>query len=343
MTKIYRYIVYTTITLVCISLLFWKVTCYRKTSVSADGAVEIKSFVDSRDRQFILDMFQKYWYWLVENPNFSPEFMMDHLSPDKKPENFGKEIIKVLYVNGEPAGFTTYNKQTFYKGYYHFLLVDEKFRGHRYADKIVRYALDDLFNQGVEKVWLAVRDNNKAAKNVYNRIGFKEVTKIDGFEKLEITKEDYESKKKADDMNISSNAFKNNGEIPKKYSCDGEDISPELSWSGAPSGTKSFALLVDDPDAPSGTFVHWILYNIPANINKLEENSDKYENGRNDFGKNKYGGPCPPKGDAHHYYFKIYALDIEKLENLDKNNFESSIQGHVLDKAELVGVYKRAE
>ena len=178
--------------LLCIALLFWKVTCYKRTSVSSDGAVEIKNFVDSRDRQFILDMFQKYWYWLVENPNFSPEFMMDHLSPDKKSENFGKEIIKVLYVNGEPAGFTTYNKQTFYKGYYHFLLMDEKFRGHRYADKLVRYALDDLFNnQGVEKVWLAVRDNNKSAKSVYNRIGFKEATKIDGFEKLEITKEDY--------------------------------------------------------------------------------------------------------------------------------------------------------
>jgi hypothetical protein len=115
---------------------------------------------------------------------------------------------------------------------------------------------------------------------------------------------------------IASTAFSSGGTIPKKFTCDGPDISPQLSWKDAPAATKAFALIMDDPDAPAGTWVHWVLYNVPANKTDLPEAVEKQEQvaggalqGRNDFRKIGYGGPCPPPGTPHRYYFKLYALD----------------------------------
>jgi len=118
-------------------------------------------------------------------------------------------------------------------------------------------------------------------------------------------------------MEIESSAFDEGAFIPRKYTCDGNNISPPLEWSLIPDGTKAFALICDDPDAPMGTWIHWVLFNLPGNINELSENIpplDALENGakqgKNDFRKIGYGGPCPP-GGTHRYYFKIYALDEE--------------------------------
>src|SRR5690606_23878600 len=113
-----------------------------------------------------------------------------------------------------------------------------------------------------------------------------------------------------------STAFNNGDKIPSKFTCDGENISPELSWYDAPEGTKSFALMIEDPDAPGGLFLHWILFNIPADINSLPEDTTSKSlpedavQGTNHFSTLDYGGPCPPSG-MHHYYFRIYALDIK--------------------------------
>ena len=122
-------------------------------------------------------------------------------------------------------------------------------------------------------------------------------------------------------MNIVSSAFENEGNIPSKYTCDGENISPELNWSDFPDGTKSFALIAYDPDAPMGTWVHWVIYDIPSNVNSLPEGVPSDEklsfgavHGINDFKDTGYGGPCPPKG-VHRYFFKLYALD--KMLNLE--------------------------
>src|SRR3990167_1959367 len=195
MKKFYTRITLTlSILLFTSSLVFWRISCYRP---AISNGVEIKNFDDSRDRQFILDMFQKNWYWLVENPDFSPEFMMDHMSPNKKPESFGKEQIKVLFKDSQPIGFATYNKEKFYKGYVHFLLIDEKYRGKRYAEQLMRYALNDLFSQGIEKVWLNTRENNKAARTLYERLGFKYFKPYEapGFVFFEISKDEYEKLK----------------------------------------------------------------------------------------------------------------------------------------------------
>src|SRR6266576_1502901 len=116
---------------------------------------------------------------------------------------------------------------------------------------------------------------------------------------------------------LSSTAFKDGAAIPVKHTCDGADVSPPLAWSGAPQGTRSFAIIADDPDAPAGTWVHWVLYNLPAEGLGLIENTPQTETltgggvqGKNDFGKIGYGGPCPPSG-THRYFFKFYALDSE--------------------------------
>jgi Raf kinase inhibitor-like YbhB/YbcL family protein len=154
-------------------------------------------------------------------------------------------------------------------------------------------------------------------------------------------------------MKLTSPNFENQKEIPTKYTCDGEDISPALAWSGAPEGTKSFALIVDDPDAPDPrspkmTWVHWVLYNIPATVHSLPEGvAEKDEpkgtlEGLNDWKKTGYGGPCPPVG-KHRYFHKLYALDVvlPDLKRPNKAQLEKAMEGHVLAKTELVGLYQR--
>ncbi|MBD3208190.1 MAG: YbhB/YbcL family Raf kinase inhibitor-like protein [Candidatus Nealsonbacteria bacterium] len=145
-------------------------------------------------------------------------------------------------------------------------------------------------------------------------------------------------------MKITSPAFEKNGEIPEKYTCDGEDVNPPLEISGTPETAKSLVLIVDDPDAPMGTWDHWLVWNINPGISKIEEDSlpKGAVQGTNDFGKNPYGGPCPPSG-THHYHFKIYALDksLDLEASANKSNLEKEMDGHILDWAELVATYQR--
>ena len=142
-------------------------------------------------------------------------------------------------------------------------------------------------------------------------------------------------------MKISSTAFEHDGIIPSKYTCDGEDINPPLKIDDIPKGTKTMALIVDDPDAPVGTWDHWIVWNIPPTPH-IGEHSIPGLQGTNDFKKLPYGGPCPPSG-THRYFFKIYALDAELSlqEGADKDDLESAMKGHVLGQAELIGKYSR--
>jgi len=150
-------------------------------------------------------------------------------------------------------------------------------------------------------------------------------------------------------IEITSPAFENEGLIPSKYTCDGEDISPPLRWDAVPEGTKSIALICDDPDAPMGTFVHWVLFNLPAETKELPEGfpddetlPDGTRQGITDFGKTGYGGPCPPSG-THRYFFKIYALDIKinLVPIADKPHLLKVMEGHILGKGQLMGKYKR--
>ncbi|BAZ53291.1 PEBP family protein [Nostoc sp. NIES-4103] len=158
-----------------------------------------------------------------------------------------------------------------------------------------------------------------------------------------------QSKQEVKAMKLESTAFDANGLIPAKYTCDGEDISPPLIWDEVPRGTQSIVLIVDDPDAPGRTFIHWVVYNIPATIRQLPEKIAAVKTlpnggvqGKNDFGKLGYGGPCPP-GGIHRYFFKIYALDQEL--NLSagatKNQILAAMESHVLAKADLIGRYQR--
>jgi Raf kinase inhibitor-like YbhB/YbcL family protein len=151
-------------------------------------------------------------------------------------------------------------------------------------------------------------------------------------------------------FSISSSSFSPGGEIPRQFTCDGSDVSPALSWSGAPAGTQSFALIADDPDAPAGTWTHWVLYDLPAKTNGLPESVSKVEEppsggrqGRNDFRKVGYGGPCPPPGKPHRYFFKLYALDgmLNLKPGSSKQEVEETIKNHILAKAELMGTYRR--
>lgn len=151
-------------------------------------------------------------------------------------------------------------------------------------------------------------------------------------------------------MNISSSAFDSGGIIPKQYTCSGPDISPALKWGGTPAGTKSICLIMDDPDAPVGTWVHWVLYNLPPDTASLAENVAKAETlpngalqGTNDFKRVGYGGPCPPPGTPHRYFFKIYALGtkVNLPARATKQQLEAAMKGHILDKAELVGKFGR--
>jgi hypothetical protein len=142
-------------------------------------------------------------------------------------------------------------------------------------------------------------------------------------------------------MKLSSPAFAPNQPIPEKYTADGDDVSPPLAVEDLPEDAKSLALIVDDPDAPSGTFVHWVVYDIPT-ANRIDEGDVPGTQGQNDFGQRAYGGPAPPSG-THRYVFKLYALDqeVDWPEGLSKQEVEQKMEGHVLDRAELVGTYAR--
>jgi hypothetical protein len=142
-------------------------------------------------------------------------------------------------------------------------------------------------------------------------------------------------------LTITSSVFKNKGVIPAKYTCDGEDVNPPLSVEGVPEETESLVLIVDDPDAPMGTWDHWVVWDIPP-TKKIEENSVPGTEGLNDFGKHSYGGPCPPSG-THRYFFKVYALDtkLDLPSNSRKRNVEKAMEGHILTKGEIIGLYSR--
>jgi Raf kinase inhibitor-like YbhB/YbcL family protein len=148
---------------------------------------------------------------------------------------------------------------------------------------------------------------------------------------------------------ITSTAFQDGQAIPATYTCDGQDISPPLAWTDPPAGTKRFALISDDPDAPMKTWVHWVLYNLPASARSLPEAlptdaklTDGSQQGITDFGRSGYGGPCPPSG-THRYYFKLYALDaaLSLPAKATKAQLEAAMKGHVLAQAQLMGTYRR--
>jgi Raf kinase inhibitor-like YbhB/YbcL family protein len=156
-------------------------------------------------------------------------------------------------------------------------------------------------------------------------------------------------------LSLTSSAFAHQGEIPARFTCEGEDVSPALSWSGVPREARSLALLVDDPDAPDPkaprmTWVHWVLYNLPVTATGLPEGVSSRDlpegtrEGTNDWKRPGYGGPCPPVG-RHRYFFKLYALDIElpDLESPTKARLEEAMEGHVLARAELVGIYEKGK
>ena len=150
-------------------------------------------------------------------------------------------------------------------------------------------------------------------------------------------------------MKIQSSVFKEGAMIPEKYSCDGDDISPPLEWSGVPEKTKSLALICDDPDAPVGTWVHWVIFNWPPDSKSLPEHipttktlDNGAKQGTNDFRKIGYGGPCPP-GGTHRYYFKLYALDkmFDAEAGITKTQLLKAMEGHILAESQLIGKYSR--
>ncbi len=154
-------------------------------------------------------------------------------------------------------------------------------------------------------------------------------------------------------LKLTSPSFRHNSPIPEQHTCDGADTAPPLEWSGAPQGTKSFALIVDDPDAPDPkapqrTYVHWVLYDIPASVNTILGAGagipEGAREGTNDWKRRGYGGPCPPVG-RHRYFFKLYALDTKLGDKaaLTKAELEKAMDGHVLERAELIGTYERAK
>jgi Raf kinase inhibitor-like YbhB/YbcL family protein len=149
---------------------------------------------------------------------------------------------------------------------------------------------------------------------------------------------------------ISSSSFPDGADIPKKFTCDGADVSPELSWTEPPPGTQSFTLIADDPDAPSGTWTHWVLFDLPAATTSLAEGVSKIDElpggerqGRNDFRKIGYNGPCPPPGKPHRYFFKLYALNgkLNLKPGASKQEVEHAMEGRILGKAEWMGKYRR--
>lgn len=150
-------------------------------------------------------------------------------------------------------------------------------------------------------------------------------------------------------MQMTTTSFRD-GRIPKNFTCDGADRSPQLAWSAPPVATKSLALIVADPDAPIGTFVHWVLYNLPATTRELPEGlpkqaelGDGSRQGQNDFSKTGYGGPCPPRGSTHRYFFELYALDapLNLPAGATRRQVEQAMEGHVLARGELIARYGR--
>lgn len=152
-------------------------------------------------------------------------------------------------------------------------------------------------------------------------------------------------------LKLNSISFEPGGYIPEKFTCDGEDITPDISWAGAPAGTETYVLIVEDPDAPGRVFTHWVVYNIPNTVAGFEEGMSAFEiiksgayQGKNDFGQIGYRGPCPPSGKAHRYYFRLFALDseLDLPSMLSKSAVLGAMKGHVLDETEIVGKYQRA-
>ncbi len=151
-------------------------------------------------------------------------------------------------------------------------------------------------------------------------------------------------------LELKSAAFSAAGSIPARYTCDAGNVSPPLSWSGVPEGTRTYVLIVEDPDAPSGHFVHWLLYGLPSSTTVLQEDRaregeiDGARQGINDFQRVGYGGPCPPPGKTHRYVFTLYALDAPmKLDaGIDSHKLRKAMRGHVLGQAELTGKYQRS-
>jgi Raf kinase inhibitor-like YbhB/YbcL family protein len=150
-------------------------------------------------------------------------------------------------------------------------------------------------------------------------------------------------------LQLTSSVFSNGGAIPAKFTCDGPDVSPALSWNDPPPGTKAFALIMDDPDAPAGTWVHWVLYDLPSNVRELHEDVPKSKDlesgarqGSNDFRRIGYGGPCPPRGSTHRYSFRLYALDqpTQLSAGAAKGDLERAMKGHILAQSELLGRFK---
>jgi Raf kinase inhibitor-like YbhB/YbcL family protein len=155
-------------------------------------------------------------------------------------------------------------------------------------------------------------------------------------------------------FSLASDAFKTDGSIPARFTCDGEDLSPALTWDGVPDSAQSFALIVDDPDASPGTFTHWVIYNMGGGAPGLSEGVEKIERpdngaigfqGRNDFGDIGYGGPCPPAGDAHSYDFRLYAIDglIDLGPGASKEELLVAMEGRMLAVATMIGTYERAQ
>ena len=155
-------------------------------------------------------------------------------------------------------------------------------------------------------------------------------------------------------LQVTSDAFEANGLIPKKYTCDGQDLSPPLRWGEPPAGTLSFVLIADDPDAPIGTWVHWVLYDLPRGTRELKEGLPKTRRlqfpdgaarqGMTDFKRLGYGGPCPPPGSYHRYFFKLYAVDTileYSPDEMTKQELLKAMEGHILAQGELIGRYKR--
>lgn len=148
---------------------------------------------------------------------------------------------------------------------------------------------------------------------------------------------------------LSASDFRGGADIPKKFTCDGADVSPALSWTDPPKGTAAFAIIVDDPDAPAGTWVHWVIYDFPSDVRDLPEAVPREQQlpngahqGRNDFGKIGYTGPCPPRGKTHRYFFKLYALSSKTnlKPGASKADLERAMKGHILAQAELVGKFR---
>ena len=151
-------------------------------------------------------------------------------------------------------------------------------------------------------------------------------------------------------MQLTSTAFAEGKDIPTRHTCDGPDLSPALKWSGVPAAAKALALIADDPDAPVGTWVHWVLYDLPVTVAELPEGVAKTpsipagaKQGLNDFKRSGYGGPCPPRGKPHRYFFKLYALDapVGLKPGATKQELERAMDKHVLAEAQLMGTYQR--